>query len=105
MITSGEGRYRVWVEKHQIGSDLLFVLGGGERPHVGGAVICEPGKAPLVLSRPSHYDTVVLVIIATAACQKHHKTVVAVGGVHIEHASKEEIDILVQNCRALIPDL
>jgi hypothetical protein len=105
MITSGEGRYRVWVEKHQVGSDLLFVLGGGECPHVGGAVICEPGKAPLVLSRQGHFDVVVLEIVAVAACQKYRTTVVAVGGIHIDDASKDEINVLVQNCRSLVPRL
>ncbi len=105
MITSGSGKYRVWLEKHQVGSDLVYILGGGERPHVGGVVLCEPGKKPLVLSRQGHYDTVVLEIIAKAACERYHVTAVAVGGIHIDGATKEEIEVLVRNCRAFIPNL
>ena len=105
MITSGKGNYRVWVKKQSIGSDLLYILSGGERPHVGGAVVCEPGKKSQVLSLAGHYDTVVLTIIAQAACEKYRQTTVAVGGIHVDNASKEEIEFLVQNCRALIPDL
>lgn len=105
MITSGEGKYRVWVKKQSVGSDLLLILGGGERSHVGGVVVCEPGKGPLVLSLAGHYDTVVLTMLAQAACTKYGQTVVAVGGIHVDNASKEEINLLVQNCRALIPDV
>lgn len=102
MITSGDGKYRVWVEKYPVGSDLVFVLGGGERPHVGGGVLCEPGKEPRVVSVEGHYDTVVLRLIAKGACEKYHQTVFVVGGIHIDHASKEEIALLVKNCEALL---
>jgi gallate decarboxylase subunit D len=105
MITSGSGKYRVWLEKHQVGSDLVYILGGGQQPHVGGIVLCEPGKPSQIVSRQGHLDTIVLTLLAEAACQKYHQAIVVVGGIHIDHASKEEIDVLVQNCRALIPDL
>ena len=105
IITSGSGKYRVWVERHQVGSDLVYVLGGGEQPHVGGMVLCEPGKKPVVISRQGHYDAVVLEIVAEAACKKHQVVVVVVGGIHIDNASKNEIDMVIQNCRSLIPSL
>ena len=49
MITSGEGKYKVFLEKHELDDDLIFVLGGGEKSHIGGMVFCEPGKKPVVL--------------------------------------------------------
>lgn len=105
MITSGSGKYQVWLEKHQVGADLVFILGGGERPHIGGAVLCEPGQRAQVLSREDHYDVRLLSFLAEAACEKYGQTVVVVGGIHIDNASKEEITLLVRNCRSLIPDL
>ncbi|UCD13507.1 MAG: hypothetical protein JSW60_08115 [Thermoplasmatales archaeon] len=101
MITSGEGKFKVWLEEKKIGDDLLYVLGGGERTHIGGIVFCEPNKEPRIIRLPGHYDDVVLKSIAEAACKKYGTRVVATGGVHIENATKDEIEKIVENCREL----
>jgi metal-dependent hydrolase (beta-lactamase superfamily II) len=49
-----------------------------------------------------HYDNVVLEPIAEAACKKYNTKVVTIGGVHIDNASKEEINKIVENCRGLV---
>lgn len=102
MITSGEEKYKVFLEKHVLGEDLIYVLGGGEKSHIGGIVICEPGKKPRTVKFEDHYDHIVLEPIAEHACKKYNKKVVAIGGVHVDNASKEEIDILVKNCKELL---
>jgi len=98
MITSGEGKYKVFLEKHKLGDDLIYILGGGEKSHVGGVVICKPGKESKVVRLGTHYDYVVLTPIAEAACKKYKKRVAVLGGIHIDNASREEIDLLVKNC-------
>ena len=102
MITSGEGKYKVFLEEKKIGTDLIYVLGGGERSHIGGIVICEPGKETQAIRLEGHYDDIVLKPIAEAACKKYKTKVVAVGGVHVDNASQEEIDLLVKNCKELV---
>jgi len=101
MITSGEGKYRVWLKQHQLDEDVILILGGGERSHVGGIVICEPGKPAEIISFEGHRDTEVLQPLAEYACATYQKKVVALGGIHIDHASKEEISLLIQNCEKL----
>jgi hypothetical protein len=101
MITSGRGKYKVWLKREKIGDDLVFFLGGGEKSHLGGVVICEPGKAPHATRLKGHYDDIVLKPIAVAACKKYKTKVVALGGVHVDHAMKQEIALLVQNCKKL----
>ncbi|MGF3585460.1 MAG: hypothetical protein ACQXXD_07095 [Thermoplasmatota archaeon] len=105
MLTSGKGKYKVWLKKDKIGDSLLFVLGGGEKPHIGGVVVCEPGKKSQVIRLKGHFDDIVLKPIAETACKKYNKKVVAVGGVHVDNATKEEIDILVENCCDLSKNL
>ncbi|MFO7677742.1 MAG: hypothetical protein R6V50_05105 [Thermoplasmatota archaeon] len=102
MITSGKGKYKVWLETKKIGKDILFILGGGEQPHIGGIIVCQPGKAVEVICFAGHLDDVVLRPIAEAACKKYKTTVVAVGGVHIHNATKKEIELIVENCKELI---
>ena len=101
MITLGEGKFKVWLEEKKIGDDILYVLGGGERTHIGAIVFCEPNKEPQVIRLPGHYDDTVLKPIAEIACKKYGTRVVAIGGVHIDNASKDEIKKIVENCRKL----
>ena len=105
MLTSGKGKYKVWLEQKKVGQDLIYFLGGGEKPHIGSVVVCEPGKKTQVVKLEGHYDDIVLKPIAEAACKKYKTKVVAVGGVHIDNATKEEIELLVKNCRDLIKKL
>jgi len=102
MITSGKGKYKVFLEKKELDDDLIFILGGGEKSHVGGVVICEPGKKTRVISLKNHYDYQVLTPIAEKACEKYNKRVVSLGGIHIDNATKEEIHIIVKNCMELV---
>ena len=98
---AGEGKYRVWLKIEKLDDGVVCILGGGERSHVGGLVVAEPGKKPFVHRREGHYDDLVLLPIAESACARFNKTVTAVGGVHVDNATKAEIDILVANCMEL----
>jgi hypothetical protein len=102
MITSGKGKYKVWLKRDKIGEDLVFFLGGGERSHIGGVVICEPGKPTQTIRLTGHYDDIVLQPIAELACSKYKTKVIALGGVHVDHARKQEINLLVENCKKLV---
>lgn len=101
MITSGEGRHRVWLKVEALDRGRVYVLGGGERSHVGGAVVMEPGGEPRPLVLEGHRDHEVLVPIARAACERHAVPVVVAGGVHVDDATMEDIETIVENCREL----
>ncbi len=105
MSTSGRGKYKVWLHRHDIGDDIVFFLGGGERSHIGSVVIAEPGKKVQSIRFPGHFDDIVLQPIAAAACKKYKRKVVAIGGVHVDNATKKEIDVLVDNCKKLIKNI
>jgi len=105
MITSGKGKHKVFLEKKELDDDLVLILGGGEKSHIGGVVLCEPGKEPKVISLGNHHDYVVLEPLAKDASKKYNKTVVAVGGIHIDNAKKEEIEKIVDNCKKLSKEL
>jgi hypothetical protein len=102
MITSGRGKYKVWLQRHDIGDDIVFFLGGGERSHIGGIVIAEPGKKGKAIRLSGHYDDIVLQPIAEEGCKKYKRKVVAVGGVHVDNATTQEINLLVENCKKLV---
>ena len=102
MITSGDGKYKVFLEEKKLEDDLVYILGGGEKTHIGGIVVCEPDKKTRIIKFENHYDHIVLQPIAEAACKKYNKKIVAIGGVHVDNATKEEINTLIKNCKELI---
>ncbi|UCE72805.1 MAG: hypothetical protein JSV56_07150 [Methanomassiliicoccales archaeon] len=102
MITAGSGKYLVWLKEEKLSDERLYILGGGERPHIGGVVVMEPNSEPKSIKLKGHYDHIVLEPIAKEACKKYNTKVVVIGGVHVDSASKDEIDILVKNCKELV---
>jgi len=102
MITAGEGKYKVWLKKEELNGDLVYILGGGERSHIGSVVLKIPGKDLETIRIEGHYDHVVLEPLVEEASAKYNRKVVAVGGVHVDNATEDEIEILVSNCKELI---
>ena len=105
MITSGEGRTRVWLEVQEIGEDIVITVGGGDRPHIGGVVLKLPDEEVRTMPIGTHRDLEVLIPIAEAAYEKYGKSVVVVGGIHIDDATQEEIQSIVRNCERLVRNL
>ncbi len=102
MITAGEGKYMVWLKKQELDKGLVLMLGGGETSHLGGAAYVTPDGEEDTIVVEGHHDLDVLLPIAREACRKYKVPVLATGGVHIDNASKSDIELLVSNCRELI---
>ena len=102
MITAGEGRYEVWIEKQELDKGLVLMLGGGEMSHLGGAAYVTPEGDEDILKVEGHRDIEVLLLIARGASKKYGVPVMAVGGIHIDNATEKEIEILMANCRELV---
>lgn len=101
MLTAGEGKYRVWLKRIDHGDGTVLLLGGGERTHVGSVVLCEPGKKAMKVSGEGHLDWMVAEPIAEKHAKKTGKSTVCVAGIHVNDASKEEIEKLKDNCRKI----
>jgi len=101
MITAGEGKYKVWLRKQVLDKGLVLMLGGGESSHIGGAAYVTADGEEDVMEVKGHHDLEVLLPIARAASKKYGLPVLAVGGIHVDNASKEEIELLVENCKEL----
>ncbi len=101
MISAGKGKHKVWLKEVKQGKDIILILGGGERPHIGSVVLCEPGKKPVTLNRKGHFDWMVAKPIAKKVCEKSKSPVVCIVGIHVNNATKEEIEILKENCKKI----
>jgi len=101
MLSAGKGKFRVWLKETRQGKDIVLMLGGGDRPHVGSVVLCTPGRKPFVINRKGHFDWIIAKPIAKKACEKRKRPVVCIAGVHVDNASDAEIRLLKENCRKL----
>jgi hypothetical protein len=102
MITYGDGKFKVWCKRVELDEDLVYVVGGGEKSHVGSIAIMVPGEKCNVIARKGHHDHEVIQPIAEGICEKYGQTVVVVGGIHIDDASEDDIETIKKNCEELI---
>lgn len=102
MIRAGEGRYAVALECHKIGKDMLVVITGGEEEHIGSATLIEAKDHLQTMIKKDHKDHIVSEKMANIIYDKIGKDLLVICGIHIEDASKKEIDILVRNAKECV---
>jgi len=84
-----------------VGSDTVVVVSGGDRPHVGCAVLAVPApgrSAPTVslLTVPQHKEEPIARSVAEAVCRRRGTVTVATAGVHEEGVDREGIEIYLR---------
>lgn len=85
-------------EINRIGEDDLIIVTGGTRPHLGAVVIGTwEGDHARIVSHglPHHKEEELFVELAKVWCDTFQKTVVISGGIHIDNATKKDIEGLV----------
>ena len=110
-ISVGEGRHQVWAEICAVGDDLILLVGGGDKPHIGSVCIAVPydkgaGKIratpSCVYTMPGPKDDVVVRKFAEELAKHFNTPVLCVGGIHLEDATEEEIKLMVENADKLL---
>lgn len=102
-VFCGAGRYKVELTAIVTAEGYSITLTGGEKPHVGGVVMClfdqsiQKVQMAAEFSGPGHKDTVAAELVARLICQQTGENTVVVCGIHIDKASAAEIKILLQN--------
>lgn len=102
MIRAGEGRYAVVLTSQKIGSDLLVIIGGGEEEHIGSVTLKEDKDGLQTISKKGHKDYFVSERMTNIIYDKIKKDLLVICGIHIEDATKDEIDILVNNAQKCV---
>ena len=102
MISAGEGRYTVRFKSYKIGKDRLVVITGGEEEHIGSATLIESKDHMQTMIKKGHKDHIVSEKMANIIYDKIGKDLLVICGIHIEDASKEEIDSLVHNAKECV---
>ncbi|MFB0544634.1 MAG: hypothetical protein ACETVN_02875, partial [Asgard group archaeon] len=112
-LEEGEGRTKLHLIAVFSGDDLIVVIFGGNRPHIGSVTVAYPPftdeekkreKEGVVLSTiplPGHKDYVVSEMVAEKVSRVLGRVVAVSVGIHIERASKAEIEEVLKNSEKL----
>jgi hypothetical protein len=99
-INYGEGKYKIYLKSIQIGNDLLVIITGGDE-HIGGVSLIEANLLSSI-KKTNHKDDVVSNIVAPIIYEKLHKDTLVVCGIHLDNASKNDIEILINNAKICV---
>ena len=114
-FSCGATPYTLEAEVRLLGSDLLVILSGGTKPHIGSIAVALPRPSlandEIVSSTSSvynfvgHKDHVIAQRIAEKLSSRLDRHVVAVAGFHIDEISEEGIARVIENCDGLAQEI
>ncbi len=111
-VCAGEGKYTVTITATLTGEGIICQLLGGEKPHVGAVAVGLPRpslKDPaqmscncIVIPLLGHKDDELAKPVAERVARLCGQPAVVVAGVHVDHATVSDINLLRENtCAAL----
>lgn len=106
---AGTGRYRVWGAAWETGQGVVFGLFGGDRPHVGTVVVGLPRPSlrdprlpsctSSVFNLVGHKEEELVRPLAEEATRRLRQPVVVVAGIHVDAATDQDLQLLIDNAR------
>ncbi len=112
VMTEGSMPYEVRAEVCQIGEDVVVLVSGGEKPHVGAVAVGIPRPSledPGVVSSTAsvfalvgHKEDDVAKIIARKMAALLNKNTVVTVGIHVDNINAEGIKLIQENCDKVV---
>ena len=108
------GHHKILLDVRNIGNDLLVIIYGGDEHHIGGIAIAYPTKSHYrdattisvnTMTFPGHKDYLLANTAAERICKALSRPVVVTVGIHMNNASKTEINQAVKAVDLLVEDL
>ncbi len=105
---------RLIMESMEVGQDLLVIIHGGDEHHIGGVAIAYPTRSHYrdavtitlnSMSFPGHKDYVIANSTAEKMAKSLERSVVVTAGIHIENATKPQIEEVVRTVDSMTDDL
>ena len=102
MISVGVEKYVVTLTYFFIGKDLLVIITGGDE-HIGGVSLIENNSFSTI-GKKKHKDNIISNMVAPMIYDALKKDTLVVCGIHIDNATPQEIDILINNAQECVKD-
>ena len=107
-IARGEGRTKVRLSAHHIGSDLIIYL-YNENAHIGAVAVGEyehtkERTSTSVITRLGHKDDVVAQKAAHLISKSTRKPVCVIAGIHLDNITEAEVTEILENTNSLVDE-
>ncbi len=96
------------IEIKSVGEDILILVIGGDKPHIGSAVLAIPRPSlrddteisctSSVLNVVGHKDEKICRYLAESFCRKYNAVTVCAGGFHCDNLTPAQIQEVVDAC-------
>lgn len=99
--------FGIAIQTYRVGEDYVYHLTGG-KAHIGAVATAyvDNGVVQVGLTTvPGHREDELAVELAKAACEVHQQTVTAIVGIHIDYATREQIQQMVDVARQAIQEV
>lgn len=100
---------KIVISTQNVGEDILITVRGGEKPHIGTAVLAVPRQSltgdesvsttTSVLNVTGHKDEVICRMLAEKFSKKYNVATVCTGGFHTDNISAAQIEEVVAAIR------
>lgn len=114
-IIEGKDRYKVKLTAVSSGKELTVIISGGEKPHIGAIAISIPrpsiedsnkvSASTSVFTLVGHKEDELSKQIAENITKITEKVTVAILGLHIDKATAQDIEYLIQNTQKAVDKL
>lgn len=105
-LIAGEGRLEVKLRSHLMGKDRIVYI-FNEKEHLGAVAVAEYSHSNQrasvsVIGRSGHRDDEIARSAALAIARKTKRAVCVMVGIHVDHATRPEIEQVVKNVEKLV---
>ena len=96
------------IEIKSVGADILILVTGGDKPHIGSAVLSVPRPSlrdenkisctSSILNVTGHKDETICRYLAETFCKKYNAVTICTGGFHCDNLTPAQIQEVVDAC-------
>jgi hypothetical protein len=114
-LSSQGERYQIHATAMLIGDDLLVVIWGGTKPHIGAVAVALPRPSladPQITSSTSsiltllgHKEDEVVKMVSEHLSARLERNVVVTAGIHWDDLPEEAVEEIVNNCEKLADEI
>jgi hypothetical protein len=99
-IDYGKGKYKIYLKSIKIGNDFLIII-TSRHEHIGGVSLIDANLLSSI-KKTNHKDDIVSNIVAPIIYKELNKDTLVVCGIHLNNATKDDINILVENAKICV---
>lgn len=100
-----EDKWKVELKSFKMGDDIVLMLQGGDTPHIGAVALAIPYKntaSASLITASHHKDGDLAKPLSEKVAKNLNTKVVLIVGLHIDSATKDDIERLISNSETVI---